>query len=122
MKIACENLEFEKDMQDLVNLFFDEEDCPFSIAHSLKEDEGKFVSTITFSDGEKGQEEIEIAQNLSELRKKSALKSAVKNHLYKMLSKRTNTKLPWGSLTGVRPTKFARELVERGEIKPHLVT
>ena len=43
------------------------------------------------------------------------------NHLYKVLSKEYNKTLPWGSLTGVRPTKLARDLISYGEMKEHLV-
>ena len=38
------------------------------------------------------------------------------------MSKSLNKTLPWGSLTGVRPTKFARDLIEYGEMKEHLVS
>lgn len=63
-----------------------------------------------------------IDQSLSDLRKKSLRKRMVKNHLYLILSKSLNKTLPWGSLTGVRPTKFARDLIEYGEMKEHLVS
>jgi len=63
-----------------------------------------------------------IPKDATDLLKKSLLKRNFKNHLYEVLSKVSQKALPWGSLTGVRPTKFARDLVERGEIKPHLIT
>ena len=34
-------------------------------------------------------------------------KTAIKRELYNMLSKRTGKELPWGTLTGIRPTKIA---------------
>ena len=49
------------------------------------------------------------------------MKGFFKNHLYQVLSSLTKKTLPWGSLTGVRPCKFMREMVERGEIKEHIV-
>lgn len=123
MKIVCQNEDFEKDMQDLVNLFFDEADQPFSLTHTFKLDGSDVESEIKI---EKSNENflkvLSIPSDFDELRRKSFLKRCFKNQLYEILSKKTNKTLPWGSLTGVRPTKFARDLVERKEIKPHLIT
>lgn len=41
-------------------------------------------------------------------------RNPLKACLYKLLSKFTGKSLPWGSLTGVRPTKIATELLEHG--------
>lgn len=42
-------------------------------------------------------------------------KNAVKQMLYRMLSELIGRKLPWGALTGIRPTKIAMNLLEKGE-------
>lgn len=42
------------------------------------------------------------------------LKRFAKHCLYKVLKKLTNQDMPWGSLTGIRPTKLAYELLESG--------
>lgn len=47
------------------------------------------------------------------LNKKTA-RNPLKAALYRMLSEYTGKKLPWGSLTGVRPTKIATEMLENG--------
>ncbi len=125
MKILCNNVDLEKDMQDLVNLFFDEEDCPFSVEHKLENNGIDYISTIFVGSGDSAKKyvktfSISVASN--DLQKKSLLKRHCKNHLYEVLSFVSKKSLPWGSLTGVRPTKFARDLVERGEIKPHLIS
>ncbi len=125
MKILCHNEEFEKDMQDLVNLFYDEEDCPFSVEHTLLHDDNRYVSTLFVGTGENAKQfskDFFIDSRTDELLKKSLIKRQCKNHLYEVLSKISSRSLPWGSLTGVRPTKFARDLVERGEIKSHLIS
>lgn len=121
MKIICENLEIEKDMQDLVNLFYSEEDCEFSIEHTSSQEDDKVTSTIVI-DGKEYVKTFFVDKNVSDLLKKSLRKRNFKNHLYEVLSEKSGKSLPWGSLTGVRPTKFARDLVERGEIKPHLIS
>jgi len=43
-----------------------------------------------------------------------AERDAVKEAVYTLLSQHTGHKLPWGTLTGVRPTKIPMEILERG--------
>ena len=62
-----------------------------------------------------------IDASLTDLHKKSLRKRITKNQFYSILSKELNKSLPWGSLTGVRPTKLARDLIEYGEMKEYLV-
>lgn len=44
----------------------------------------------------------------------SATKNVVKKMFYQMLMERTGARLPWGSLTGIRPTKIALTRLEQG--------
>ena len=125
MKIVCDSVDYEKDMQDLVNLFYPEGDKPFSIHHSDNMIGNTLTSKIEIDDGLNKKEYVKfftIPTGLSPLREKSVKKSDFKNHLYQVLSSITKKSLPWGSLTGVRPCKFMREMVERGEIKEHIVS
>ncbi len=123
MKIVCQNEDFEKDMQDLVNLFYEETDASFSLTHSFKLDGNDVESVIKVNEsGESFLSVFSVPSEFDDLRRKSFLKRSFKNQLYDILKKKSGKTLPWGSLTGVRPTKFARDLVERGEIKPHLIT
>ncbi len=124
MKILCQNAEYEKDMQDLVNLFFEGEDCPFSIEHQSDRDGQNVLSVLLVGSGDdvkKFEKRFVLPKNIGGLIEKSLLKRHFKNHLYEVLSSICKKSLPWGSLTGVRPTKFARDLIERGEVKPHLI-
>ena len=41
-------------------------------------------------------------------------KDGFKRFLYRVLSKEMNTELPWGNLTGIRPTKIAYGMLENG--------
>lgn len=125
MKIFCQNVEIEKDMQDLVNLFYEDDDNDFSIRHAVTENGNSLTSTLTIGTGESEEDYIKnflLPAITDELAIKSLKKRHLKNHLYEVLSMISKKSLPWGSLTGVRPTKFARDLVERGEIKPHLIS
>ncbi len=49
-----------------------------------------------------------------DLQDKKGARNAIHATLYHMLVKYTGKTLPWGDLTGVRPTKLATELVEQG--------
>lgn len=42
-------------------------------------------------------------------------KNEVKSLVYRMLSAKTGKKLPWGDLTGIRPTKIVMELADEGK-------
>lgn len=124
MKIVCQSETFQNDMQDLVNFFDPEDAFPFSIYHSDIVLDSTLTSKIEVTaNGEKKEyvKFFNIPVGLSALREKSVVKSFFKNHLYQVLSSLTKKVLPWGSLTGVRPCKFMREMVERGEIKEHIV-
>lgn len=47
-------------------------------------------------------------------------KNVLKKLLYELLSKMTGKKLPWGTLTGVRPTKLVMERLEMGESRENI--
>lgn len=50
-----------------------------------------------------------------------AYKYGFKCFLYRVLSRVTGRELPWGNLTGIRPTKIAFSLLEQGREKAELV-
>ena len=110
------------ELQDLIKLFaIDNGD---TIIHEEVSNGELYVENFKLVTPEKTTEfsyEFITEKELSPLRKKSLRKRKVKNYLYEIISKEYNIKLPWGSLTGVRPTKFARDLVAYGEAKEHTV-
>lgn len=61
-----------------------------------------------------GAEEIEqeIPVNFSD---RTDTKNRLKKGLYQMLSEITGKKLPWGNLTGIRPTKIPMKMLEEGK-------
>ncbi len=56
-------------------------------------------------------EKLVLPQTLS----KAQYKNAMKRFLYQLLSKISGRTLPWGILTGIRPTKLVYELLEKGK-------
>lgn len=51
---------------------------------------------------------------------KKLARNPLKASLYRMLSEYTGKELPWGSLTGVRPTKIATEMLENGRTEEEI--
>ena len=124
MEVISEKQELQLELYDLVNLFSPCDD--FVVKHSETLQDGKVINCFDIESKILGLSksfsfENSIEQNLSELKSKSVRKRIVKNNLYDALSGILNKTLPWGSLTGVRPTKFARDMIESGEIKESLV-
>lgn len=48
-------------------------------------------------------------------------KNALKEHLYRLLEEETGHGLPWGTLTGIRPTKIPMQLLDEGKTKEEVV-
>ena len=120
--ITTNREEYLTELQDLCKLFGDPQGI--DINHTEVVDGEKYLDRFEFiQDGIKKQfyYNYKLDLSLNELRQKSYRKRMVKNHLYMLLSSQLKKSLPWGSLTGVRPTKFARDLVTHGEIKEHVV-
>ena len=73
--------------------------CEYTKAHTK----------ITYSfDGKSDGLELDV---LEESTDEKAYKNSHMHNLYAALGTITGIRLPWGSLTGVRPTKFAREMI-----------
>ena len=115
--------EYLIELQDLIKLFaLKEEDI--SVCHKESQIgnriKNEFKVEYQNQKIEKSYEYI-IDMSLNALRNKSYRKRMVKNHLYIILSTLLNKTLPWGSLTGVRPTKFARDLIINNEVREYLI-
>ena len=53
--------------------------------------------------------------NLKTPEDRGTVKNDLKQLLYALLSEETGKTLPWGTLTGIRPTKIAKQLLEQGQ-------
>ncbi len=104
------NLEFCKnELIEVLNLFFDTDEVRVRHRHTFNEN--KVVNTVTVN----GQ--VYAYGNLikfaDEIEKKRLIKRYAKLSIYKALSKSLNKDLPWGALTGIRPTKLAYQQTEK---------
>lgn len=104
----------QSELIEVINLFGTVEQ--FNIKHRFKESDNKVVNTVTVN----GQVYAygNLINPIDEIERKRLVKRYAKLSMYKALSKALNVELPWGALTGIRPTKLAyQQLKKMGEFK-----
>ncbi len=100
---------FESELIEVINLFGGDE---IKVRHRFTESENKFVNTITVNG--KVYAYGNLVRNVAdEIEKKRLMKRYAKLSLYKGLSAFFSKSLPWGALTGIRPTKLAYQQMEK---------
>ena len=99
----------ENELLDVVRLF---KRRPESIAHSFRYEEGVFYNQFTVDGVEYSFEDK--GQVRDELEYKRLERRFGKLRLYHILTERYGEKMPWGALTGIRPTKLAYMEQENG--------
>ncbi len=114
------NLNFcESEMLEVVNLFKGADQM--KIRHRFTENENKFVNTITLNGKVFAYGNL-VGKDLDDIEKKRLVKRYAKLSLYKAISRLTGINLPWGSLTGIRPTKLAYQQIDKiGEFEEFFV-
>ena len=111
---------FEYDIHSLVKAFFSKEDVAVRVQEDFTEETSlrmkvdftdELVSMILLEDGqEKGNGKQSIDYN-----DRKETKNHLKRLIYGILSEYTGQTLPWGTLTGIRPTKIAMQMLEEGK-------
>ena len=127
---------FEQDIRELLMSFYPGE----VYAHEVKEGvdfyvesrlDGGQVRLLVWDEKDKSKETKETGESLrpapapgfaltmdrsrpADLGDHLEAKNVIKQLLYEMLCERTGRTLPWGSLTGIRPTKIALTRLEEG--------
>lgn len=123
MRLNTNAKDLENDLNDLLNLFGCENDQT-SISHKEKLGNNEVENSFLLQrDGVSKQFSYKnsLSDNLTDMKKKSLRKRFAKRNLYSVLSETLDKKLPWGSLTGIRPTKLARDIIENGETKEYTI-
>ena len=103
--IKIDNDLFYDDAVVLVRSFYPRTEVTALKADSKPEDDDEIIT-------------IEVP-DITGLDKKNA-HEVFKDSLYKRLSEKTGKKLPWGYLTGVRPSKIAYTMLEEGAAKEQI--
>ncbi|MDO5538672.1 MAG: coproporphyrinogen dehydrogenase HemZ [Eubacteriales bacterium] len=114
--------DFEYDIHSLIRAFYPGMDVPLYLEgeekpqdceKSLKVVYGETGISVTLLDAE----DKVIAEDMRAFEgdcDRSERKNLLKKMIYEMFSHYTGQKLPWGNLTGIRPTKIPMSLLEAG--------
>ena len=100
----------QHDLTELVNMFGDAEN--FNIKHLFSEKPDRVVNTIVINGKAFAYGNL-LPTIKDDTDKKRLYKRYAKLSLYKALSRFLGKDLPWGALTGVRPTKLAYQQLEK---------
>ena len=117
--------EFEYDIHSLIKAFFPEENVSVTAEEKHYDEPASWMFRMDYrEDGiavewrKNGEEEPAgqafIAADFTE---RKEAKNQLKQGLYQILSGMTGKELPWGTLTGIRPTKIPMKLLEEGQSK-----
>ena len=105
IKVKLNNAEFTYDVYQMINLFFSFPDIKFvEENYDFNVEVRENVVII-----QKGSESFEYTIN-----RLYKLKEEVKKAVFLYFSKCTTQELPWGTLIGIRPSKKALELLQKG--------
>lgn len=128
IEIFCEGHNFDYEIKDIINLFYNSHSTPL-----LKERGIIILSKVSENNGvlevytkvESGEARFEdhIKSDIPKLKipGKKAVKRLVKLGVLNVLKKMESKHIPWGTLTGIRPTKVVKELRDRGYSKDTLI-
>lgn len=114
--------DFEYDIHSLIRAFYPGMDVPVYQEAELHPEgwEKKLVVdyqpdkiTLVFQDSD-GQILAKREQQVEYEADRKATKNVLKSMLYELLRDYTGQELPWGNLTGIRPTKIPMALLEQG--------
>ncbi len=128
-----------KELSDVVGLFYaqseysQQEDAPLRIRHEEQVENGMRLCRIRLEGMLQAEAESREAVQSTELAEKRIHRRQAKNTLYAVLKQATGQHPPWGSLTGIRPTRLvyarmaqgqsvedaANDLVRRFDVQPH---
>ena len=122
ISLLLEDMTFEQDIRELLMAFYPEEKYIYT-------NEDVFISLFLSKESIEYHIKIKSEDNVLEfsspLREtKFDTKNDLKRNIYINLLKLGNKELPWGTLTGIRPTKIVMEMLENDmsleDIKKHL--
>ena len=129
IKVRLNRPEFAYDIHSLVKAFYPAEDVnvcagekkedniskrdeqPVTGHASILFDKNSVHSVISAPDGTVLNEDRLVSEKMDD---RKTARNVLKTLLYRQLSAITGKKLPWGNLTGIRPTKIPMDLLDEG--------
>lgn len=131
ISIELNESNFEYDIYSLVKAFYPEADINIVTAADGEAELRLKVEyqpdAITVEAYEAAKENTLAAKTISETVKtegldRKAVKSVLKQALYRVLSEKTGKTLPWGTLTGIRPTKIPFAMLSEGKTEEEIAS
>ena len=127
MKITTNYEKISNEIFNVCHLFYPDEKLndsePF-ITHKMTTDKNIITNEFTVKNGDDVfslTEKKEFKPTNDVLEDQRQLKRFAKLTLYKLFSSHFNKNMPWGSLTGIRPTKIGYDLLNQG-VDPYMLT
>ena len=141
--VTLNRTEFEYDIHSLIKAFFPKEDVELYYTKEAHADEKNVACTnhsaeqeeagsshfsidyaddrisIAWDDAPDGPARRTFAVDFSN---RTETKNALKEHLYRQLEEETGQPLPWGTLTGIRPTKIPMQMLDEGKTKEEIAS
>lgn len=132
IQVQLNKADFEYDIHSLVKAFFPSENVCVSAEKKEPEEPVSAWLDIDFSETEQKKTQIHACWRVQQAEPVNVqmecastdrldVKNVLKIGLYDMLVQITGHELPWGSLTGIRPTKIPMQLLEEGWDTPQIV-
>ena len=121
ISLCMDQMDYENDIRALLMAFFYGEKILLSApewSHRLTVSYAPGCVRMVFEDREGNRREGEAPCSLQDYK---LARNQVKRLTYGLLSAYTNVTLPWGTLTGIRPTKLAMEMLEQGKGREEIV-
>lgn len=134
--VSLNKPEFEYDIHSLIKAFFPEEYVGVSAEHKSYEEPIELELEVAYredsiqiswkkyerntADDISTEEELQGREVTIDFSNRTETKNQLKQTLYQMLSEYTGKKLPWGTLTGIRPTKIPMKFLEEGKSRKEI--
>ena len=121
ISLSFNRKEFEYDVYTLIGAFYP--GCRIRTWYVDEEEpEGNFdcECSVTYGEGQitfgmtEGAESSFAVCRLEDETDRTETKNRLKRMIYRFLAEKTGHELPWGDLTGIRPTKIPMHLLEEG--------
>lgn len=125
--VELNNRDFEYDIRSLIKAFYPKEDLkvflsceeqninmdkPLVLEMKFDALEDRFTYSIFKNQNLETEKSINVMMSAMDRKEQ---KNVLKRLIYQVLCEYTKKKLPWGTLTGIRPTKIPRSYLEEGK-------
>ena len=116
---------FEYDIYSLIKAFYPREDIQVIPGDYEGQERISFCLVVRYTperifirlEDENGEKEYRVDTDYSD---RKSTKNNLKKLIYQILKEKTGRTLPWGTLTGIRPTKIPLNMLEQGKSKEEI--